>query len=234
VPLEDVDVVMGDSAAPPEGVGTFSARSTAMGGSAIERAAGELIEQARALASEWLAARAEFRDGRFFTADQSLTWKDFGELNASVRFASDQVFSSGAYAAVVAVERATGRFEVRRLVAVDDAGRIVNPLLAADQVRGAAAQGLGASLFEQVVHDEHGQPASSSLLDYALPTAAEMPPLENAFVETPSPLNPLGAKGLGDNGAIGVPPAIANALADAIGRHVDPPFTAEKVWAALR
>jgi aerobic carbon-monoxide dehydrogenase large subunit len=234
VALEDVDVVMGDSAAPPEGVGTFSARSTAMGGSAIERAAGELIEQARALASEWLAARAEFRAGRFFTADESLTWKDFGELSASVRFSSDQVFSSGAYAAVVAVERATGRVDVRRLVAVDDAGRIVNPLFAEHQVRGAAAQGLGASLFEQVVHDEHGQPASTSLLDYALPTAAEMPPLEGAFVETPSPLNPLGVKGIGESGAIGVPPAIANALADAIGRHLDPPFTAEKVWAALR
>jgi carbon-monoxide dehydrogenase large subunit len=234
VPMEHVEVQTGDSAALPDGVGTFSGRSTSMGGSAVARAADALIEQGRALASEWLVARAEFRDGRFFTADRSLVWEELGELSASVRFSSEQAFASGAYAAVVAVERATGRVTVRRLVAVDDAGRIVNPLLAEGQALGGIVQGLGASLSEQVVHDEGGQPASSSLLDYLLPAAGDVPPLEHAFVETPSPLNPLGAKGLGDNGAIGVPPALANALADAIGRHLDPPFTAERVWGALR
>jgi carbon-monoxide dehydrogenase large subunit len=153
----------------------------------------------------------------------------------SARFASEQAFTSGACAAVVAVERATGRVAVRRLVAVDDAGRIVNPLLAEGQVVGGAVQGLGAVLCEEVVHDEAGQPATTTLLDYALLTAADVPPIRTEFVETPSPLNPLGAKGIGEAGTIGAPPAVANALADALGGHlVDPPFTAEKVWRALR
>jgi len=108
----------------------------------------------------------------------------------------------------------------------------INPLLAEGQVLGGAVQGLGASLSEQVVHDDDGLPVASSLLDYALPTAADVPEIETAYVETPTPLNPLGAKGIGESGAIGVPPAIANALADALGVHLDPPFTAETVWRA--
>jgi carbon-monoxide dehydrogenase large subunit len=232
VELNAVEVVTGDSAALPDGVGSFASRSTAMGGSAVASAADGLVARGRAIASERLGGRAEFRDGRFFTADRSLGWADLGELTASARFASEQAFSSGAYAAVVAGERATGRVTVRRLVGVDDAGRIMNPLLAEGQVLGGAVQGLGASLSEQVVHDGDGRPESSSLLDYALPTAADVPEIETAYVETPTPLNPLGAKGIGESGAIGVPPALANALADALGVHLDPPFTAETVWRA--
>jgi carbon-monoxide dehydrogenase large subunit len=141
------------------------------------------------------------------------------------RFGSEQVFTSGAYVAVVDVDPATGELHVRRLVAVDDAGRILNPLTAEGQVVGGAVQGLGAVLCE-AVGDEP--------LDYALPTAAEIPDFHTAFLESPTPHNPLGAKGIGESGTIGAPPAIANALAAAIGRHLDPPFTAEKVWAALR
>jgi len=140
------------------------------------------------------------------------------------RFESDQVFASGAYAAVVEVDRATGAVSVRRLVAVDDAGRIMNPLLAEGQVVGGSVQGLGACLTE-----EAGEP-----MDFGLLTAADVPEITTDFVESPSPLNPLGAKGIGESGAIGAPPAVANALADAIGRHLDPPFTAEKVWQALQ
>jgi carbon-monoxide dehydrogenase large subunit len=132
------------------------------------------------------------------------------------RFESDQVFGSGAYAAVVEVDRATGAVRVRRFVAVDDAGRIVNPLLAEGQVVGGTVQGLGACL-------------TGGLL-----TAAEVPELATAFVESPSPLNPLGAKGISDGAAGGAPAAVANALANALGRHLDPPFTAEKVWQALQ
>lgn len=143
------------------------------------------------------------------------------------RFESDQVFSSGAYGAVVEIARATGRVRVRKLVAVDDAGRIVNPLLAEGQVVGGVAQGLGAALTEQA--------GPTSLLDYGLLTADELPEeLTTAFVESPTPVNPLGVKGIGEGGAIGAPAAVANAVADALGRHIDPPFTAEKVWAALR
>jgi carbon-monoxide dehydrogenase large subunit len=150
------------------------------------------------------------------------------------RFSSDQVFASGAYVAVVEVSRSTGHVRVRRLIAVDDAGRIVNPLLAEGQVIGGAVQGLGAALSEEQVHDADGQPLSG-LLDYALLTAAEIPVFSTAFVETPSPLNPLGLKGVAEGGTIGAPAAVANALANALGGvRVDPPFTAEKVWRALR
>ena len=136
--------------------------------------------------------------------------------------------------AVVEVERATGQVRVLRLVAVDDAGTIVNPLLAEGQVIGASVQGLGAVLTEEVVYDEAGQLAHRSLLDYTLLTAAEVPEFATAFVETPSPLNPLGFKGVAEGGTIGTPAAVANALADALGGHrVELPFTAEKVWRAL-
>jgi carbon-monoxide dehydrogenase large subunit len=145
------------------------------------------------------------------------------------------VFSSGAHAAVVEIERATGRLAVLRMVAVDDAGTLINPLLAHGQVIGGIAQTLGQCLTEEVVHDELGQLQTASLLDYSLVTAAEMPPLSIADVQTPSPLNPLGAKGVGEGGTTGSLPAIANAVADALGgRHVEPPFTEDKLWRALR
>jgi carbon-monoxide dehydrogenase large subunit len=140
------------------------------------------------------------------------------------RFESEQVFASGAYAAVVEVDRATGAVRVRRLVAVDDAGRIMNPLLAEGQVVGGSVQGLGACLTE-----EAGAP-----MDFGLLTAVEVPEITTEFVESPSPLNPLGAKGIAESGTIGAPAAVANALADTLGRHIDPPFTAKKVWDALR
>jgi aerobic carbon-monoxide dehydrogenase large subunit len=121
------------------------------------------------------------------------------------------------------------------VAAVDDAGTIVNPLLAEGQVLGGTAQGLGECLVEEVLYDEWGQPTSASFADYSLLTAAEMPAVATAFVQSPSPLNPLGAKGIGEGGAIGTPAAVANAVADALGgRRVDPPFTEVKLWEAAR
>jgi aerobic carbon-monoxide dehydrogenase large subunit len=120
-------------------------------------------------------------------------------------------------------------------VAVDDAGTIINPLLAEGQVLGGAVQGLGAVLMEEAVHDADGQLRNASFIEYALPSAVEVPPIATDFVQTPTPLNPLGAKGIGEGGAIGTPAAIANAVADALGGAApDPPFTAEKLWRALR
>ena len=150
------------------------------------------------------------------------------------RFASEQVFASGAYVAVIEVARSTGLVRVTRLVAVDDAGRIVNPLLAEGQVIGGAVQGLGAVLTEEQAYSPDGVPLSN-LLDYTLLTAADIPEFSTAFVESPSPLNPLGVKGVAEGGTIGAPAAVANALANALGgRRLDPPFTAEKVWRALQ
>jgi len=157
-----------------------------------------------------------------------------GERTASVRFESPVVFGSGAYAAVVEIDAETGALTVHRIAAVDDAGTIINPLLAEGQVMGGTVHGLGTVLTEEMAYDEHGQPATSSFAGYALLSAGEQPPVATAFVSSPTPLNPLGAKGIGEAGTIGAPAAVANAVADALGGvHVDPPFTPEKLWRAL-
>jgi carbon-monoxide dehydrogenase large subunit len=135
----------------------------------------------------------------------------------------------------VEIDADTGILRVVHLAGVDDGGTLINPLLAHGQVLGGIAQGLGECLVEEVVYDEAGQLRTASFADYGLLTAAEMPPLAIGDVQTPSPHNPLGAKGLGEGGAIGSLSAVANAVADALGgRHVDPPYTAEKLWRALR
>ena len=217
------------------GVGTFGSRSTAVAGSAVALAADELLDRGRAVAAERLGTEVVWDRGRFVAADgRAISLGDLVGLEASARFSSDLVFASGAYAAVVEIERETGRLSVHRLAAVDDAGRIVNPLLAEGQVVGGAIQGLGAVLTEELVLDENGQPRNASFMEYLLLSAAETPTLRTAFVESPSPRNPLGAKGIGEGGTIGVPAAVANAVTDALGGlHVDPPFTPEKLWRAL-
>jgi carbon-monoxide dehydrogenase large subunit len=155
-----------------------------------------------------------------------------GERSASVRFESDMVFGSGAYAAIVSVDEETGALEVHRIAAVDDAGTIINPLLAEGQVLGGTIHGLGTVLTEEFVYDDD-QPLATNFTSYAMLSAGEQPPVETAFVESPSPLNPLGAKGIGEAGTIGTPAAIANAVTAALGgRWVDPPFTPEKLWRA--
>jgi carbon-monoxide dehydrogenase large subunit len=219
----------------PAGVGTFGSRSTAVAGSAVALAADELLERARSLAAQRLQTDVRSNGGRFVAADgRSVALGDLVGLEASVRFSSELVFGSGAYAAVVEIERETGRLTVRRIAAVDDAGRIINPLLAEGQVVGGAIQGLGAVLTEELLFDEEGQPRNASFMEYLLLSAAEAPELRTAFVESPTPRNPLGAKGIGEGGTIGVPAAIANAVTDALGGlHVDPPFTPEKLWRAL-
>jgi carbon-monoxide dehydrogenase large subunit len=255
--IEPSDVVLrfGDSAVVPRGVGTFASRSVAMGGSAIVLAIDEIRDKCVRIAAHLLEAEEDelaWTEGAMLTAGggREVSLREVAAaaynaprlptgmepgLEASARFASEQVFSSGAYAAAVAIEKATGRLELLRLVAVDDAGVIVNPLLAEGQVIGGIAQGLGASLVEEAVYDEAGQLQTASYADYSLITAAEMPHVDTAFVVSPSPLNPLGAKGIGEGGAIGTPAAVGNAVANALGgRILDPPYTAEKVWHAIQ
>jgi aerobic carbon-monoxide dehydrogenase large subunit len=240
---DDVELRFGDTAEVPPGVGTFASRSMAMGGSALVRALDQIVARARAVAARRLCGSVESLtwsesawvsvDGRGVTLAEVAAAA--GGLEAYARFESGLVFGSGAYAAVVEIDRATGQLRVCRLAAVDDAGRILNPLLAEGQVLGGIVQGLGAALVEEAVVDEYGQPRSASFADYSLLTAVELPPVEARFVQTPSPLNPLGVKGIGEGGAIGTPAAIASAVADALGHPApDPPFTAEKLWRALR
>ena len=208
-----VEVRWGDSFEIPEGVGTFASRSGTVGGSAALLAAREL-------------------KGRL----------DAGEaapLEASTRFElPGPVFSFGAYVAAVEVEPETGETHLRTLVAVDDCGRVINPLLADGQVQGGVVQAIGECFHEQVGYDDDGQPLAVNLYEYQLPTAQSLPELATALRETPSPFNPLGAKGVGEGGSIGTPAAIANAVADALTplgiRHLDPPYTASRVWGAMR
>jgi carbon-monoxide dehydrogenase large subunit len=187
------------------GTGTFASRSTSMGGSAVKLACAKLREQGL-------------------------------EPGASVTetFESEQVFSSGCYAAAVRIDRATGEIEILKIIAVDDPGTIVNPLLAEGQVYGGTVHGLGECLVEEATWDEWGNPQATSFAGYHLLTAADIPPIVPAFLETPSPWNPLGAKGIGEGGTIGALPAVANAVADALGKRIDPPFTPPKLWEALQ
>jgi carbon-monoxide dehydrogenase large subunit len=253
VELDDVVLRFGVSAVVPRGTGTFGSRSTAMGGSAIVVALDEIAARAREIAAHLLDAdpdevtwdgdelaaggdRITFREvaAAAWTPPRLAPGAEMG-LQASARFSSEITLSSGAHAAVVEIERATGALSILRYAAVDDAGTIINPLLVHGQVVGGVVQGIGQCLTEEVVYDESGQMRSASLLDYSLPTAAEIPPLRVEEIETPSPNNPLGAKGAGEGGATGSLAAISNAVADALGgHHVDPPFTSERLWHALQ
>ena len=236
ISLDDVELHFGDSDEAPPGIGTFGSRSLTMGGSAVAVAADEVMEKARAIAAHLGEEGMSLGEVATVAADPArLPGGMEPGLRARHTFKSEISMSSGAHAAVVEIDRATGALRILRYAAVDDAGTIVNPLLVHGQVVGGVVQGIGQCLTEEVVHDETGQLRSASLLDYGLPTAAEIPPLRVAEIESPSPLNPLGAKGAGEGGATGALPAIANAVADALGgRRVDPPFTAEKLWRALQ
>ncbi len=254
VALDEVVLRFGDTAVVPPGVGTYGSRSTAMGGSALVRAVEEIRTKAARIGAHLLGVDPDeltWSDGTFAAADgRSVTLSEMASaagdpgrlppgteagLDATVRFSSEFVFGAGAYAAVVEIDRDTGALTVRRLVAVDDPGTVINPLLAEGQVLGGVVQGLGAALMEEAVHDADGQLRNASFAEYSLLSAVEQPPIVTGFVQTPSPHNPLGAKGVGEGGAIGTPAAIANAVADALGgRAPDPPFTAEKLWRALQ
>lgn len=237
VEVDRIALTFGDSDQVPRGVGTFGSRSTAVAGSAVALAAAKLIEQGRAAAAVRLGCdEARFDGGRFSGGGRDLGWNELAShgLSASARFDSELVFSSGAYAAAVQIDQETGGLAVTRVVAVDDAGTIINPLLAHGQVVGGVVQGLGECVLEEAAYDEDGQLRTATFIDYGLLTAADVPEVLIGEVCSPSPRNPLGAKGVGEGGAIGTLPAVANAVVDALGgRHVDPPYGAEKLWRAL-
>ena len=252
VGLERVVLRFGDSDRVPRGVGTFGSRSTAVAGSAVVGALDQLIEHGRTLAGRVLDAprgEIEFDGGRFRARGREMDWAELGRfahdperltpglevgLSTTARFDSELVFSSGAYAASVEIDGATGNLTVRRVVAVDDAGTIINALLARGQIVGGAIQGLGECVLEEAVYDADGQLRTSTFMDYGLLTSGDVPEILIGEVATPSPRNPLGAKGVGEGGAIGTLPAVANAVADALGgRHLDPPYQPEKLWRAL-
>ncbi|MBO0684446.1 MAG: xanthine dehydrogenase family protein [Candidatus Dormibacteraeota bacterium] len=252
VPVEVVRVVEGDTGLMPRGDGTSGSRSVQLGGAAVVEATRTLLERGRELAAEILEAAPEdvvpFGDGSIGVRgamSSGLTWsrlagaaKQRGEsLREESDAFADQSYPFGAHVAVVEVDLDTGEARLLRQVAVDDCGIIVNPMLAEGQIHGGIAQGAAQALFEEMVHDADGNPLTASLLDYGLPSAGEMPEFVTAHTVTPSPNNPLGAKGIGESGTIGSTPAVQNAVVDALAhlgvRHLDMPLTPEKVWRAL-
>jgi carbon-monoxide dehydrogenase large subunit len=251
VPMQKVKLLHSDTAAVPEGQGTYGSRSLQLGGSSILLAAETVLSLARERAANLLEANADdvvlFDDGRFGVAGtpaRSLGWDelaggDDGPLRAEAKHPqSGQTYPFGAHVAVVEVDTETGAVNLLRMVAVDDCGRVLNPLLAEGQVHGGLAQGIAQALFEEFSYDEEGTPLTATLADYLMPSAAELPSYETAHTETPTPLNPLGAKGIGESGTIGSTPAVQNAIVDAVAhlgvRHIDMPCSPQRVWTAIQ
>jgi carbon-monoxide dehydrogenase large subunit len=242
VPPDRVRVVLGDTGDVRQGAGAFGSRGVQVGGSALFRAGQSLLAEARDRAETALRSPVTYADGLFRTEDVELSLAELvartGRLVAEDVFTPPQAFPFGSYVAVVEVNRHTGDVTVRRLAAVDDCGVVVNPAAVEGQVIGSIAQGLGQTLYERVVYDENGQPLTATLLDYSVPTAAEMPDIVRGEHVTPNPNVPLGAKGAGESGCIGAPPAIANAVWDALAGYdrsdLQLPITPDRVWRCLQ
>jgi aerobic carbon-monoxide dehydrogenase large subunit len=253
VPLADIEVVHTDTDEVPFGGGTFGSKSVQCAGVAIDRAVVALVERGRRLAAALLEANENdvvLAGGAFHVAGTPSVRRSWAELAKAADVAGEQLyeavtysdspttFPSGTYLAVVSVDLETGRVDLQRLVTCDDAGRIVNPLLAEGQVHGGLAQGIAQALFEELRYDDDGNPLTTTLADYLVPSAAELPSFEGTFQETPTDRNDLGVKGVGESGTIGATPAVVNAVVDALSefgvRHIDMPLRPERVWEAIR
>ena len=245
-----ISIVQGDTGAVPDGIGALASRSTAIGGSALQQAARALVEKARRLGARLLnvSPSSVVQDhGGFSVAgmpQRAVSWSRIGAsagepLHADATYTADgEAWGCGCCLVQVSVDRSTGRMTLERLDYVDDAGAVVNPLLVDGQIVGGIAQGIGEALLERIVYDADGQMLTGSLMDYALPRAGDMPVIRLDRMSTPSPFNTLGAKGVGEAGTIGAPPAIVNAALDALAplgvEHVDMPLTPERIWRAIR
>jgi len=252
IPLDDITFVQSDTGLVRSGVGTAGSRSMQVGGNAVGRAADEVREKARAVAARMLEASVSdiTLEGGIFRVrgvsggeigwTQLAAWahENDGGLGSDTDFTQDGfTFPFGAHVSIVEVDTETGLVTPLRHVAVDDCGRVLNPVVVAGQQHGGAVQGIAQALWEQVVYDDAGNPLTSTFADYAMPSAADAIALEVSTTETPTPLNPLGAKGIGESATIGATPAVQNAVVDALRhlgvRHIDMPCTPEKVWRAI-
>jgi aerobic carbon-monoxide dehydrogenase large subunit len=260
IPPADIQVVKGDTDQTPFGLGTYGSRSTPVSGAAAAMVARKVRDKARIIASGMLevsVADLEWEKGSFHvTGDpsKSVTIQDIamrahgagdlpqgieGGLDAEVCYnPSNLTYPHGAYICVVDVDPGTAEVKVRRFVAVDDCGTRINPMIIEGQVHGGLTDGVGMALMEIIAFDEDGNCLGGSLMDYLIPTALEVPDWETGFTVTPSPHHPIGAKGIGESATVGSPPAIVNAVVDALKpygiRHADMPLTPSRVWEAMR
>lgn len=253
IPMDRIEVVANDTDLVARGGGTFGSRSLQSAGLAVHEASIEVLDRARHLAAELLEANPDDVvldkvDGAFHVAGTpavSRSWAEVGSAaveRGGLRVDHDSApggptFPFGAHVAVVEVDAETGQARLTRLVAVDDAGTILNPLLAEGQRHGGLAQGIAQALYEEVSYDEDGNPVTSNLADYAFVSAAELPSFDLVSMATATPMNALGAKGIGESGTIGSTPAVHSAVCDALGhlgiRHVEMPTTPQRVWTAI-
>jgi carbon-monoxide dehydrogenase large subunit len=267
IPPEDVDVIHGDTDATPYGLGTYGSRSTPVSGAAAALVARKVRDRARIVAAamlevsaddlEWANDGDRARPARWFVKgdpEQGATIPEIAmaargsvELPPGVETGLDAetvydppnlTFPFGAYICVVAIDPGTGKVRVERFVAVDDCGTRINPMIIEGQVHGGLTDGVGLALMEMIAFDEDGNCLGGSLMDYLIPTAVEVPDWETGHTVTPSPHHPFGAKGIGESATVGSPPAIVNAVCDALEPfgvlHIDMPCTPGRVWDAMQ
>ena len=260
VAVDDVEITHGDTDQTPMGWGTYGSRSTPVGSGALMGAIGKIKDKAKLVTAHLLEASPddiEYADGKFFVRGSPSKFKTIQDvalmanvawnmpkgvepgLEASSFFdPSNFVYPFGAHIAVVEVDAETGEVKLQRYVAVDDCGKVINPMIVAGQIHGGIAQGVGQALWEGAVYDDQGQLLTGSMMDYAVPKAAYFPTFELGMTETPTTVNPLGVKGIGETGTIASTPAVYNAVVDALAplgvRNLHMPLTPERVWRAIR
>ncbi len=258
IPADHIAVEEGDTDTAPYGLGTYASRSTPTAGAAAAKAARKLRDKARTIAAYLLEVSEddlEWEPGKFFVKGAPEKAKTIQEcvfaaytnhpegMEAGFEATSyydppNLTFPFGSYICVVDIDKGTGEVKVRRFVAVDDCGNIINPMIVEGQIHGGLTMGLAPALYEEIQYDEDGNCISGSFMDYLLPTAVETPHWETDKTITPSPHHPIGAKGVGESATVGAPPAIANAVVDALAHlgvtHVDIPITPPKVWRILK
>ena len=261
IDYEKISVRHGDTATIPQGIGTMGSRQVAVGGEGVKNASLKIVDNAKSIAAHKLEANPEdieVADGNLFvkgTPSKNLTWAevatfsfqrlelpedmDPGSLDTTIlQEVPNFSFPSGAYACVIEIDRQTGDARIRDMYLVDDCGTVINPLLAEGQVHGGVAQGIAQALYEEFSYDENGQPTTATFIDYLMPGAPDLPSYKSGRINTPNPNNSLGAKGIGESGSVGTPPAVMNAVVDAVRHlgvtHIDMPATPQKLWEILQ
>ncbi|MBI4500811.1 MAG: molybdopterin-dependent oxidoreductase, partial [Gemmatimonadetes bacterium] len=258
IPAAHVQVEEGDTDTAPYGLGTYASRSTPTAGAAGAMAARKIRDKAKKIAAYLLEVSEddlEWEPGKFSVKGAPQKSKTIQEIAFAAYTNHPQgmeagleavhyydppnlTFPFGSYICVVDIDRGTGMVHVRRFLAVDDCGNIINPMVVEGQIHGGLTQGLAPALFEEMTYDENGNNMAGSFMDYLVPTAVETPHWETDKTTTPCPHHPLGAKGVGESATVGAPPAIANAVVDALAhlgvKHIDIPITPEKVWRILK